>query len=44
MSKYICLLSGMIGYTLGAKTGLMRRCACRCRRRMMRIMKRKLSW
>lgn len=42
MTKYCCLISGMIGYTLGARTGLMRRCACKFSRRMKRIIKRKM--
>lgn len=44
MSKYCCLISGVIGYALGARTGLMRRCACKAKRRMMRILKRKLRF
>ena len=43
MSKYVCLISGMIGYTLGARTGLMRRCTCKAMRRMKRILKRKMG-
>ena len=42
MSKYCCLISGMIGYTLGARMGLMRRCACKMKRRVLRILKRKM--
>ena len=42
MSKYCCLISGMIGYTLCARMGLMRRCACKMKRRMLRILKRKM--
>ncbi len=42
MHKYLCLVSGMIGYTLGARMGLMRRCACKAKRRMLRILKRKM--
>ena len=42
MSKYCCLISGMFGYTLGARMGLMRRCACKMKRRMLRILKRKM--
>lgn len=43
MHKYCCLISGMIGYTLGARMGLMRRCACKMKRRMLRILKRKMG-
>lgn len=43
MNRYGCLISGMIGYTIGARMGVMRKCACKTARRMKRILKRKLG-
>ena len=43
MNRYGCLISGMIGYTLGARMGMMRKCMCKSARRMKRILKRKLG-
>ena len=43
MNRYCCLISGMIGYTLGARMGLMRKCVCKSARRMKRILKRKMG-
>jgi len=43
MNRYGCLISGMIGYTIGARMGMMRKCACKTTKRMKRMLKRKLG-
>ena len=43
MNRYGCLISGMIGYTIGARMGVMRKCACKTARRMKRMLNRKLG-
>lgn len=43
MKLYGYLLTGAIGYAIGAKTGLMRGCAMRSMKKMKRILNRKLG-
>ncbi len=43
MKLYCCILSGAIGYAMGTRMGLMRRCALRSARKMKRILCRKLG-
>ena len=43
MKLHTYMLAGAIGYTLGCKTGRMRRCALRSMRQMKRIMVKKLG-
>ena len=42
MKLYGCILSGAMGYAIGARMGLMRRCARRSMRQMKRILRRKM--
>lgn len=43
MKLYGYMLSGAIGYAVGAKMGLMRKCAMRSAKQMKRILCRKLG-